>query len=42
MYDITSRQSFLALGKWVEEAREGCKNAKIIIVGNKADLEEKR
>ena len=32
----------MELGKWVKEAREKCNDAKIVIVGNKVDLGDKR
>lgn len=43
MYDITRRDTFANLSRWLDEAR-GNSNPEMVIalVGNKADLEAKR
>lgn len=42
MYDITNRESFNNLSKWIEETKNYAnKNLSIILVGNKNDLESK-
>lgn len=42
MYDVTSRDSFDNIGKWLEETKNYA-NDKItlMLVGNKSDLEDK-
>nr|AAD50281.1 putative intermediate compartment protein [Tetrahymena thermophila] len=43
VYDITKRESFQHLGKWLEEARQnGNPQMSFILVGNKCDLEQDR
>ena len=43
VYDITRRESFNHLGRWLEEARvNGNKNMTIMLIGNKSDLENRR
>jgi Ras-related protein Rab-2A len=43
VYDITRRESFNHLEKWLEEARlNGNKNMTIMLIGNKSDLEHRR
>lgn len=43
MYDITQKQSFINVKKWIEETEgENSGDAKKIIVGNKIDKEEDR
>ncbi|OLS29918.1 MAG: Transforming protein p29 precursor [Candidatus Heimdallarchaeota archaeon AB_125] len=42
VFDITRKESFEHIQKWIEEVEEKCPNIPIIIVGNKTDLEEKR
>ncbi|KAI3719567.1 hypothetical protein L6452_20469 [Arctium lappa] len=43
VYDITKRQSFDHVARWVEELRAHADNSIVIaLIGNKADLEEKR
>jgi len=43
VYDITKKSSFEHLKNWIENVREcSTKNIKIILIGNKTDLEEKR
>lgn len=43
VYDITRKNTFNTLKKWVQELRtQGPDNISIAIAGNKADLEEKR
>ncbi|KAF8136494.1 GTP binding protein [Boletus edulis] len=43
VYDITSRQSYLSTSKWIDDVRsERGHDVIIVLVGNKADLSEKR
>ncbi|KAH3745305.1 Ras GTPase [Pelomyxa schiedti] len=43
VYDITKKQSFLDISKWLHELREhGEKNLVIMLVGNKLDLHDLR
>eukprot|EP01041_Mallomonas_annulata_P003241 gene3241-6414_t len=43
VYDITRRESFTHLGRWLEEARQnGNPNMTIMLIGNKSDLEHRR
>lgn len=43
VYDITSRNSFCNLQKWIEEVRRyTASNVMLIVVGNKSDLEDER
>jgi len=43
VYDITRRDTFQHLGRWLEEARQnGNQNMTIMLIGNKSDLEHKR
>ncbi|TMW52046.1 hypothetical protein DOY81_002898 [Sarcophaga bullata] len=43
VYDITSRDSFCNLQKWIEEVRRyTASNVMLIVVGNKSDLEDER
>ena len=42
MYDITNKESFINIKKWMEDTDEYSFNAKKIIIGNKIDMEEKR
>lgn len=43
MYDITRRESFNHLSRWLEEARQnGNPNMTIMLIGNKSDLEHRR
>ena len=43
VYDITNRKSFLNLEKhWFTEVYQSCGNIPLILLGNKADLEELR
>ncbi|EGR31181.1 Ras-related protein rab11d, putative [Ichthyophthirius multifiliis] len=43
VYDITDLQSFYDCQKWVEDIQQNCENQiTIILLGNKADSEEKR
>merc|ERR1712138_367774 len=43
-YDVTRRESFDHLGRWLQEARQNAANPDLVLmlVGNKADLESKR
>jgi len=43
VYDISKKSSFEHLKKWLERVKENSsKNIKIILIGNKIDLEDKR
>jgi small GTP-binding protein len=43
VYDITSKNSFLNIDKWLSDFKMKCDEAaSIVLVGNKSDLEEKR
>ncbi|EJD02261.1 GTP binding protein [Fomitiporia mediterranea MF3/22] len=43
VFDITNRQSFLSTRKWIDEVRsERGNDVIIVLVGNKADLSDKR
>merc|ERR1712060_632901 len=43
VYDITRRDTFQHLSRWLEEARQnGNQNMTIMLIGNKCDLEHKR
>ena len=42
VFDITRKESFDHIEKWINEVKEKCPNIPIIIVGNKTDLEEER
>jgi len=42
VYDVTQRESFENLKKWLEEVKKNCRNIPLIIVGNKIDLKEDR
>ena len=43
VYDITSKDSFTGIPKWVDEVKKQTdKNTKFLLVGNKCDLEEER
>ncbi|PAV23867.1 GTP binding protein [Pyrrhoderma noxium] len=43
VYDITNRASFLSTSKWIDEVRsERGNDVIIVLVGNKADLSDKR
>jgi len=43
VYDITRRETFQHLGRWLEEARQnGNQNMTIMLIGNKCDLEHRR
>ncbi|XP_046809107.1 ras-related protein Rab-43 [Lucilia cuprina] len=43
VYDITSRESFSNLQKWIEEVRRyTASSVMLIVVGNKCDLEDER
>jgi Ras-related protein Rab-2A len=43
VYDITRRDSFLHLTRWLEEARQnGNPNMTVMLIGNKSDLEHRR
>ena len=42
MYDITQKQSFINIKRWLEDTEDYSLRAKKIIVGNKIDMEERR
>jgi len=43
VYDITRRETFNHLGRWLEEAKQnGNTNMTIMLIGNKCDLEHRR
>jgi len=43
VYDITSRDSFMHVTDWLEQVkRSGNEGGKIMLIGNKCDLEQKR
>jgi Ras-related protein Rab-2A len=43
VYDITRRESFIHLGRWLAEAQQfASPDIVITLVGNKADLEHRR
>lgn len=43
VYDITRRETFMQLEKWLNEARENAsENMVIMLIGNKVDLDHKR
>lgn len=43
VYDVTSRNSFLGVDKWVEDVRaERGGDVLVVLVGNKTDLADKR
>ncbi|KAG9318612.1 P-loop containing nucleoside triphosphate hydrolase protein [Chiua virens] len=43
VYDITNRQSYISTSKWIDDVRsERGNDVIIVLVGNKADLSEKR
>ena len=43
MYDITRRETFGHLTRWLEEARQnGNRNMTIMLIGNKSDLDHRR
>ena len=42
VYDITRKETFDDLNKWLEEVKENSsKNISIVLIGNKKDLESK-
>ena len=43
VYDITKKESFQNIDKWIQDLKEfGEEDASILIIGNKSDLEDKR
>ncbi|OMJ73310.1 hypothetical protein SteCoe_28024 [Stentor coeruleus] len=43
VYDITNRDSFVSLSRWISEAKaHGNKDITLILVGNKNDIEDQR
>ena len=41
-YDITNRESFIHLPRWLKELDKYCEGLITVLVGNKADLEDRR
>ena len=42
VYDITNRNSFENIDTWINDIKSNSKKSKIILVGNKSDLEDER
>lgn len=42
VYDITRRESFAAMQRWVTELQDKTKDIQILVAGNKKDLEANR
>ena len=42
VYDITRRDTFQKVTEWIEEVRKNTNNVPLLLVGNKADLMDKR
>ena len=43
VYDITRRETFTHVTKWLDDVRtNSSKNVTVILIGNKKDLEDKR
>ena len=42
VYDITRHDTFVKVTEWIEEVRKNTNNVPLLLVGNKADLIEKR
>ena len=43
VYDVTNKKSFKHVSKWIKSVKiETKKNAIVILIGNKCDLEHKR
>jgi len=42
VFDITSRKTFESVDEWIENARTHLKDAQIVLIGNKKDLEPYR
>ena len=42
VYDITQRDSFNHAESWIEDFREQCPDANVVLVGNKCDIESQR
>jgi Ras-related protein Rab-1A len=42
VYDITRHDTFVKVTEWIEEVRKNTNNVPLLLVGNKADLEDKR
>ena len=42
VYDITNRESFKSCEFWIEETKNVSDNVTLVLVGNKADLQEHR
>lgn len=42
VFDVTRRESFQNLPKWLDQVRGKCNNIPLLLLGNKADLEDLR
>ena len=42
VYDITRHDTFVKVTEWIEEVRKNTNNVPLLLVGNKADLTDKR
>jgi len=42
VFDVTRKESYSHIEKWINEVEEKCPDIPIIIVGNKTDLEDER
>jgi len=42
VFDVTRRESFTNLPKWIDQVRGKVNNAPLLLIGNKADLEDLR
>lgn len=42
IYDVTSRESFEEIEKWVSCIRQEARESKLVLLGNKAEMEDKR
>ena len=42
VYDITNRNSFSNLKNWIKSVKSDANHSKLLIIGNKSDLEEQR
>ena len=42
MFDVTNKDSFEAIEQWISSIKDNVHNSKIILIGNKIDLNEKR
>ena len=42
VFDVTDRESFSGVQRWMQQVEENCQNVSCILVGNKSDLTSKR